>query len=81
MRAFAVVRALEVISEASRRLPMDLKQRHPDVPWVQIAAAGNIYRHEYEDVDYELVWQTAQRGLGTLKRVVEAELQSLSETR
>jgi uncharacterized protein with HEPN domain len=47
---YAVVRALEIISEASRRLPDDLKSRHRVVNWQAIAAAGNIYRHEYEAV-------------------------------
>jgi uncharacterized protein with HEPN domain len=47
---YAVTRCLEVISEASRRLPPDLKDRHPSIPWKNIAGAGNIYRHDYEDV-------------------------------
>jgi uncharacterized protein with HEPN domain len=46
---YAVTRCLEVISEASRRLPAGLKARHPS-PWKNIAGAGNIYRHDYEDV-------------------------------
>jgi uncharacterized protein with HEPN domain len=45
---YAVTRCLEIISEASRLLPDDLKARHPDVAWKQIAGAGNIYRHDYE---------------------------------
>lgn len=43
---YAVVRALEIISEASRRLPADLKRRHPEIDWIAVAAAGNIYRHD-----------------------------------
>jgi uncharacterized protein with HEPN domain len=57
---YAVVRALEIISEASRRLPDDLKGRHPDIDWVAVSAAGNIYRHEYDAVDERLVWHTAR---------------------
>ena len=45
---YAVVRALEIISEASRRLPDDVRARHPEIDWPAIAAAGNVYRHEYE---------------------------------
>src|ERR1700704_1194645 len=47
---YAVTRCLEIISEASRRLPNDLKARHPGIAWRQMAAAGNVYRHDYEDV-------------------------------
>ena len=43
---YAVARALEIISEASRRLPDELKTRHPEIDWPAVAAAGNIYRHE-----------------------------------
>src|SRR5262245_60562248 len=47
---YAVPRCLEIISEASRRLPDELKARHPSIPWRQMAAAGNVYRHDYQDV-------------------------------
>jgi uncharacterized protein with HEPN domain len=50
MRVYAVTRCLEIISEATRRLSDELKQRHSGIPWRQIAGAGNIYRHDYEDV-------------------------------
>jgi uncharacterized protein with HEPN domain len=50
LHLYAVTRCLEIISEASRRLPEALKERHPEIQWKDMAAAGNIYRHEYEDV-------------------------------
>jgi uncharacterized protein with HEPN domain len=42
----AVTRCLEIISEASRRIPAEVKARHPSIPWRQMADAGNKYRHE-----------------------------------
>jgi len=48
---YAVTRCLEIISEASRRLPSDLARRHPTVPWQNIRDAGNIYRLDYDDLD------------------------------
>jgi uncharacterized protein with HEPN domain len=71
---YAVTRCLEIISEASRRLPADLKARHPSIGWRQMAAAGNIYRHEYEDVAERFVWDALQRSLPPLRIVVESEL-------
>jgi len=47
----AVERGLEVISEASRHVPGDLKTPTPDIPWRQIAAIGNLLRHEYQRAD------------------------------
>jgi uncharacterized protein with HEPN domain len=75
---YAVVRALEIISEASRRLPSDLRDRHPEVDWVAVAAAGNIYRHEYEGVDENLIWHTVQHDLSVLRGIAAAELERLS---
>ena len=71
---YAVTRCLEIISEASRRLPDDLKTRHPSIGWKQMAGAGNVYRHDYEDVAAEFVWETVQRALPPLRAVIEAEL-------
>lgn len=73
---FAVTRCLEIISEASRRLPGDLKARHPLIAWRQMAGAGNVYRHDYEDVAAQYVWETVQSALPPLRRVVEQELKS-----
>jgi uncharacterized protein with HEPN domain len=74
---YAVTRCLEIISEASRRLPDDLKARHPTIAWRQMAAAGNVYRHDYEDVAATLVWDTLDIALPPLREVIEQELTSL----
>ena len=67
-------RCLEIISEASRRLPADLKARHPQIARRQMAAAGNVYRHDYEDVLAQLVWDTVQRALPPLRAVIQEEI-------
>jgi uncharacterized protein with HEPN domain len=74
LRFYAVTRCLEIISEASRRLPQEVKDRHTDIPWIEMAAAGNIYRHEYEDVERQLVWTAVRKRLPALLAVVEGEL-------
>jgi uncharacterized protein with HEPN domain len=72
---YAMTRCLEVISEASRRLPEELKARHPTIPWRRMAGAGNIYRHNYEDVAARFVWETVQRDLPPLRAVIMQELE------
>jgi uncharacterized protein with HEPN domain len=69
---YAVTRCLEIISEASRRLPNEMKARH--ISWRQMAAAGNVYRHDYEDVAAQFVWDTVQRAVPALKNVIEVEV-------
>jgi uncharacterized protein with HEPN domain len=71
---YAVVRALEIVSEASRRLPEELKDRHPEIDWIAVAAAGNVYRHEYEGVDERLIWRTVRHDLAELRDVALIEL-------
>src|SRR5690242_8732624 len=71
---YAVTRCLEIISEASRRLPDDLKARHPAIAWKEMSGAGNVYRHDYEDVAASYVWVTAQNHLQPLRVVIAQEL-------
>jgi uncharacterized protein with HEPN domain len=74
---YAVTRCLEIISEASRRLPNDLKAGHSTIAWKDMAGAGNIYRHDYEDVAAQHVWNAVQIDLPPLRAVVALELARL----
>ena len=71
---YAVTRALEIISEASRRLSDDLKARHPKIPWRAIRDAGNVDRHTYDEVAATLVWDTARAQLDGLYTAAVQEL-------
>jgi uncharacterized protein with HEPN domain len=71
---YAVTRCLEIISEASRRLSIDLKSRHPEIAWDRMASAGNIYRHEYINIRIDVLWRTVHEFLGPLLAVVEQEM-------
>jgi uncharacterized protein with HEPN domain len=71
---YAVSRCLEIISEASRGLPPPLKDRHPSIAWKRTAGAGNVYRHNDEDVAANYVWDTVQKELPPLRAIVEDEL-------
>lgn len=71
---YAVIRCLEIISEASRRLSPDLKDRHHNIPWNDMAAAGNFYRHNYEGITSLRVWKTLREDLPPLKIIIEKEL-------
>ena len=74
-----MVRALEIISEASRRLPDELLHRHPEIDWVAVAAAGNIYRHEYDTVDEALLWHTITTDLAALRSACDLESRRLQK--
>jgi uncharacterized protein with HEPN domain len=78
---YAVTRCPEIISEASRRLPDDLKTRHPSIAWKDMAAAGNIYRHDYEDVAEQQGSDAVQIDLPPLRVVIQQELAAFGPPR
>jgi uncharacterized protein with HEPN domain len=75
---YAVTRCLEIISEAPRRLPNEMKMRHPSIAWKDMAGAGNVYRHDYEDIAAGIVWDTLQIGLPPLRDVIAREIAALA---
>ncbi len=62
----SVERSLEIISEASRSLPDELKDTRADIPWRQVADFGNILRHVYHTVDPGIVWGIISNDLPAL---------------
>ena len=77
LHLYAVTRALEIISEASRRMPDDLRDRHPELPWRSIRDVGNFYRHQYDNVAASYVWETVMVHLPPLLAAVVAEIKAL----
>ena len=75
----AVERCIEVISEASRHIPDDVKSKHPEIPWADVAAIGNVFRHEYHNIAARIVWDTTRVHLPQLHvamRAIEAGLRA-----
>jgi uncharacterized protein with HEPN domain len=74
---YAATRALEIISEASRRLPDELLERYSHLPWRAIRDSGNAYRHRYDHVEESRVWDTVHLHPPPLLTVVLAEIKTL----
>lgn len=70
----AVNRKFEIIGEAARRLSPEARHEFPDIPWKLVTAMRNILIHDYDDVNLNLVWQTAQNDLPPLIAKLEAYL-------
>ncbi len=73
----AVIRQLEIIGEAVRRLSDELQNAHPHIPWQDIAGMRNKLIHDYFGVDLEKVWLTAKEDIPVLKAEVLKILQEL----
>lgn len=67
----AAERFLEIICEASRKLPDDLKQQASQIPWRQMIDFGNILRHAYHATRTELVWDIIKNDLPALQAFIE----------
>jgi uncharacterized protein with HEPN domain len=74
-RQWLVERGVEIVSEASRHLPPELKARHPDIPWQKVAGIGNVLRHNYENIAAAVMWKLARNDLDALEAACRAELE------
>jgi uncharacterized protein with HEPN domain len=68
---FAVVRALEIIGEATKRIPQNIREDHPQIPWRSMAGIRDRLIHDYEHVSIDVVWQTVTEDVSKLIRQFE----------
>lgn len=69
-RRDAVVRNFEIIGEATKKLPTDLKARYPTVAWKQVAGLRDVIAHGYFHIDYEILWGIVTNTLPKFKTEV-----------
>ena len=66
----AVTRRLEIIGEAVKKVPQDIRDLYPDVPWRNIAGMRDILIHEYSGVNLKRVWKVVKSDMPNLKKCV-----------
>jgi uncharacterized protein with HEPN domain len=76
--SFAVVRALEIIGEATKHIPASARRRHPRVTWTSMAGMRDKLIHGYFGVDLEIVWKTATRFIPELRPLIAQALREES---
>lgn len=75
----AIQRALEIVSEASRRIPDELLAAQPEIPWRQIRGIGNILRHEYHKIADDIVWSVIVTNFPPLRAACTSMLLRISD--
>lgn len=75
-KTLAVLKSIEIIGEAVKQIPDDIRTQYPNIEWQSISGMRNILVHEYWGIDINVVWATVQNGLPPLKAVVLEILQN-----
>lgn len=73
----AVIRNLEIVGEAAKNIPEDVREKYPDVPWTRMIGLRNIAVHEYFGVDLSIIWEIITKNLPETKPKIKEMLKSL----
>lgn len=71
MLQLSLVRLVEIVGEAAGRVSVSVRERHPQIPWREIAGMRNRLIHGYDFVDYDILWQTVKEDLPALVAALE----------
>ena len=64
----AVVRQFEIIGEATKRISLEYREKHSEIPWSDMAGMRDVLIHDYIDVNFEIVWKTATEDIPLIKQ-------------
>jgi uncharacterized protein with HEPN domain len=78
-KQYAVLRALEIIGEASKNVSKEIKSMYPEIPWKDIAGMRDKLIHLYFGVKLELVWQTVKDKIPELKKQIQSILREFDK--
>lgn len=75
----AVIRNIEIIGEAAKRIDDVYRAAHPDIPWQALASLRDVLIHQYEGIDLERVWAIVEKDLPPLKQAIAELLPPLDQ--
>ncbi|PSB27058.1 DUF86 domain-containing protein [Stenomitos frigidus] len=79
-KVLAVVKSIEILGEAVKKIPDNIRTQYPEMPWKAVAGMRDVLVHEYWGIDANVVWATVQEGLPPLKAVIIEVAEKLQRT-
>ncbi|MEA1993170.1 MAG: DUF86 domain-containing protein [Euryarchaeota archaeon] len=77
---FAVIRAVEIIGEAAKNIPTNVRREYPEGPWKGMAGMGDKVIHGYFGADLKVIWETVKERIPEIKPSFEKILEDLEES-
>ena len=75
----AVIRSIEVIGEATKRIPKSIRAKYPSIPWKKLTGMRDKMIHEYSGVDIGILWKTVKEDVPSLKPLIQNVLKDLGK--
>ncbi len=75
---FAVTRAVEIVGEASKQIPPDMRDNYNTIPWKEVAGMRDKMIHHYFGINLKILWNTIQNDFPELKREIQQILNDIS---
>lgn len=79
-KVLAVVKLLEIIGEATKKIPNEIREQYPEIPWKSVAGMRDIFVHEYWRIDIDVVWMTVRESLPQLKPIIDDLITTQNKT-
>ena len=74
---YGILRALEIIGEAAKRVSQNIKKKYPEIPWREMAGTRDKLIHHYFGIDFDIIWDIAKKDLPDLKEKIKKILKEL----
>ncbi len=75
----AVIRNLEIIGEAAKNVPLEIREGHPDIPWGRMTGLRNIVSHEYFGIDHSIIWRIITTNLPETEPLIEDLIKGINQ--